>query len=67
MSQEHIEAFNYTEKGNVLRITFKGGTINDYHPVNPETFAEVIRANVLTQAIHKLIRSGTVVGINRGN
>jgi len=67
MSQTHIERFDYSEAENVLKLTFKGGTVTEFHPVNPETYAELIRANALIQVTHKLIRSGTVVGVNRGN
>jgi len=67
MSQDHIEQFNYRDIDNILRLTFKGGSVCDFHPVNPETYAELIRADCLTKAIHKTIRSGVVVGVNRGN
>ena len=64
---ENVEHFDYYEAENLLQLTFKGGTVNTFHPVNPEIFAELIRANILIRAIHKLIRNGKTVGINKGN
>jgi len=67
MSNTHVKNFNYRDIDNILTVTFKGGSICEFHPVNPETYAELIRADCLARAIHKTIRSGKVVGINRGN
>ena len=67
MSTEHINHFEYNETENLLTITFNGGTVNDFHPVNPETYAELIRADILARAIHKLIRNGKTVGVYKGN
>jgi len=64
---ENVERFDYNEAENALKLTFKGGTVTCFHPVNPETFAELIRADILTRAIHKLIRNGITVGVNKGN
>jgi len=63
MSLTHIKQLNYNEASNVLRITFKGGSVYSFRPVNPETYTELIRADCLARAVHKAIRKGTVVGV----
>jgi len=65
MGLEHIEHLEYREAGNILTVTFRGGTVWDYHPVNPEIYAEIIRADSLHRAVNRLIRDGKTVGIKR--
>ena len=65
MGLEHIECLEYHEAGNILTVTFKGGTVWNYHPVNPEAYAEIIRADSLHRAVNRLIRDGKTVGIKR--
>jgi len=68
MNTANIKSFDYTEFGNILTITYQGGTVTSYHPVNPETYAEMIRLGCLNQIIlNNVVRSKNVVGINRGN
>jgi len=67
MSQGHIEHLDYSDIDNTLKIAFKGGTVCIFHPVNSETYVDLIRADCLARAVHKLIRSGTVVGVNKGH
>lgn len=64
-----VEAYNYVEKGNLLTVQYKGGTIVDYHPVNPESWADQCAKQSLIRAIQKFTRNPSIVGIrrNRGN
>lgn len=61
-SLTNIETIRYNEAVNVLSITYKGGSIWDYHPVNPETYAALIASESLVRSIHTALRQGTVVG-----
>ena len=63
MSLSHIQDVSYNEPENVLTVIFGGGHVTLYHPVNPENYTEVIRADCLDRAINKLIRTPSIVGI----
>jgi len=67
MSLQHIKCFNYRDVDNILTVTFKGGTVSEFHPVNPETYIEILRAESLARVIHKTIRDGKTVGVSRGH
>jgi hypothetical protein len=63
MSESHIKSTAYDEAENLLTVTFGGGHVTLYHPVNPENYVEVIKADCLDRAINKLIRTPSIVGI----
>ena len=61
---DNIQEFNYFEEDNKLVVTYQGGTVSTYHPVNPENFAEIIKSDCLIRAIRKVIRQPHIVGVN---
>uniref|UniRef100_A0A6M3IL32 Putative RNA binding domain protein n=1 Tax=viral metagenome TaxID=1070528 RepID=A0A6M3IL32_9ZZZZ len=64
-SLTNIDSFLYKEATNVLSVTYHSGSIWDYHPVNPETYAALIASESLVRSIHSALRAGTVVGIKK--
>jgi len=64
-SLTNIDSVLYNEAANVLAITYKGGSVWEYHPVNPETYAALIASECLVRSIHSALRSGTVVGLKK--
>jgi GH43 family beta-xylosidase len=65
MGVENVEEVQYNEGSNTLTVTFKGGSVIDYHPVNSEIYASILAGDCLYRAIHKVTRSGQIVGLRR--
>ena len=53
----------YNEALNVLIVTYQGGTVCNYTPVNPENYAGIVKSNCLSSALHKTIRNHNIVGV----
>lgn len=60
-----LDWYQYYEKENILQVCYKGGSVINYHPVNPETFAEQMRQESLDRVIKNTIHSGKVVGVRQ--
>jgi hypothetical protein len=65
MSSENVNYVFYDETNNLLTVEYRGGSVVVYQPVNPENYAEVIKSNCLSKAVHKITRQPNVVGITQ--
>lgn len=63
MSIDNVQEVFYLENSNTLKVVFKGGSVTDFHPINPETYTELIRSESLYRMLHKVIRKPNVVGV----
>lgn len=64
---DNVKQVVYNQDNNIMTVTYSGGSIWDYHPINPETFTQVMAADSLARAVHQVLRAGNAVGIKRLN
>ncbi|MFA5252348.1 MAG: KTSC domain-containing protein [Phycisphaerae bacterium] len=69
MFTDDVKTINYSESSNTLTVTYQGGTTCHYRPVNPENYAEIVKADCLSKVLHGVLRRSGIVGItsSRGN
>jgi len=62
---ENVDCVSYDEANNILTVEYRGGHRVAYRPVNPESYAEVVKGDCFNRVIHKLVRQPQVVGIRQ--
>jgi hypothetical protein len=62
MGINNVSSVGYNELENKLIVQYSGGSVCEYTPVNPESYAAVLQADCLQRAVHNFIRHSGVVG-----
>lgn len=65
MNLNNVSSIKYNETDNILTVTYQGGSVIDYKPVNPENYTEIVKSKCLSDAVHRVIRHPLIVGINQ--
>lgn len=65
MGLNNVGDVSYNEKENILNVTYQGGSVVQYKPVNPENYTEIIQSRCLSAAVQKTIRHPHIVGLTQ--
>jgi len=63
----NITGISYKESVNEMTVTFGGGSVIMYRPVDQDAYTDLIKSDCLTSAVHSLIRNGCLVGTRRAD